>query len=108
MLFGLRHGTASAKGRTLKGRIYNARLFDRALSAGEVKSIADGDTSFISLSRVIESLTEAQKNRIDELNGATTDLQRELDEIGLPLSENARWQNFAHSIFNLKEFIYVY
>ena len=108
VLFGLRHGTASAKGRTLKGRIYNARLFDRALSAGEVKSIADGDTSFISLSRVIESLTEAQKNRIDELNGATTDLQRELDEIGLPLSENARWQNFAHSIFNLKEFIYVY
>ena len=108
VLFGLRHGTGAGGNRMLEGRIFDARLFDRALSEEEVKAMAEGITNFISPSRVLESLTAEQKARVDELNVEITNVQRELDEAGLPITENDRWQNFAHSIFNLKEFIYVY
>ena|GEM_PF-2381217 len=108
LVFGLRHGTNMGSNRMLEGRLFEARLFDRALSAEEVKAIADGATHFISPSQIFESLTDAQKIRETELKAKSSAVQEELGKIGQPLSENDRWQNFAHSIFNLKEFIYVY
>lgn len=108
LVFGLRHGTGMGSNRVLEGRLFEARLFDRALSEEEVKAMADGATHFISPSRIFKSLTDAQKARVTDLKSELGTVQQQFDEIGQPLSENDRWQNLAHSIFNLKEFIYVY
>ncbi len=108
LVFGLRHGTAVGGNRMLTGRIFEARLFDRALDADEVKAMCDGVSNFISPSQIFESLSETQQTRLNDLESTVAELRQQLDELGAPTTEKDRWQNLAHSIFNLKEFIYVY
>ncbi|MDF1739120.1 MAG: hypothetical protein P1U86_08170, partial [Verrucomicrobiales bacterium] len=108
LVFGLRHGTAAGGNRMLKGRLFEARLFDRALSEEEVKAMCDGVSNFISPSQILESLTEAQQTRLHEIESTVNEIRLQLAELGAPATEKDRWQNLAHSIFNLKEFIYVY
>ncbi|MEC5126204.1 DUF1553 domain-containing protein [Verrucomicrobiales bacterium BCK34] len=108
LVFGLRHGTAAGGNRMLKGRLFEARLFDRALSDEEVKAMCDGISNFISPSQILESLTEVQRSRLTEIESTLAEIRLQLAELGPPPTEKDRWQNLAHSIFNLKEFIYVY
>lgn len=108
LVFGLRHGTAVGGNRMLTGRLFEARLFDRALSKEEVKALYDGNSDFISPSQIFESLSDEQQSQLNELDSRIAGLRQQLDELGAPPTEKDRWQNLAHSIFNLKEFIYVY
>ena len=111
VLFGLRHGKSAQGNRPLRGRIFEAALYDRALAPDEVRAAARGDRVFVSEREVLESLTEAQRTAKKRHEVAIATLQTERDELArlgsnAPL-EQRRWQDLAHAIFNLKEFIYL-
>lgn len=98
LLLGLRHG-APVGDRLLKGRIYLARLYDRALSPAEVAQSASRlvrmDENAVIQSLGAEALALQSKLR---------ELQQQLD--GLPAPGDP-WQELAHSLLNTKELIYL-
>tara|TARA_R110002096_G_scaffold24760_2_gene77908 strand:- start:2932 stop:6723 length:3792 start_codon:yes stop_codon:yes gene_type:complete len=106
LVFGLRHGTGVGGNRMLKGRIHEAKLFNRALSPEEVAASAHG-RRFVSENQVLAALTPSQTSRLQELESGIRDLESQLRDYGQPVGENQPWIDLAHSIFNLKEFIYV-
>jgi len=105
LLVGLRHGHA-AEGRTLRGHVVEARLYDRALTASEVRASAAG-MPFVNDRELLAALSEADRKSVDALDLEITAAQRQL-----AVSEEAAvgrdpWTLAAHAIFNLKEFQYV-
>ncbi|MCB1088907.1 MAG: LamG domain-containing protein, partial [Verrucomicrobiae bacterium] len=111
VVFGLRHGTAPAGNKPLRGRIFEARLYDRALSPEEVAATAGGDRVYVTEKEVLDSLTEGQRSEKIRLESEIASLTGELDSLRRLGSEvppeQRRWQDLAHAIFNLKEFIYL-
>lgn len=112
IVFGLRHGTGASGNRPLKGRIFEARLYDRALSPDEIAATASGNPLFVSGKEILDALTESQREEREKLLNEITDLESRLGEAkktGSVLDpEQRRWQDLAHAIFNLKEFIYLH
>lgn len=111
VVFGLRHGTRVDARRALKGRVFQASLYDRALTPKEVAAAYGQGKSFISEGDVVAGLSEAQRNERERLKARTKKLESERDELlgeesGI-LLQHQRWQEFAHAMFNLKEFIYL-
>ncbi|MFT5465772.1 MAG: hypothetical protein ACI8UO_000868 [Verrucomicrobiales bacterium] len=108
--FGIRHGTGPGGGRTLNGRIFEAKLYDRALEPDEIAAAAGatGATGvFVSQRQVLAALTEQQKVRLSEIDSEVDALKAEREKLGKPAGEDQVWNDLAHSILNLKEFIYV-
>ena len=110
VLFGLRHGTSAGGNKVLQGRIYRARLYDRALSADEVAASSKLESSVVTEGNVIASLSREQQAQLTDLRAQLDAAQRKLSE----LQENERatgpeaaWKSYAQSLFNLKEFIYL-
>ena len=60
---------------------------------------------------MVAGLSEAQRNERERLKARTKKLKSELDELLAEASgtllQHQRWQEFAHAMFNLKEFIYL-
>ena len=108
VLFGLRHGTNAAGNLPLRGRILEAYLFDRALSEAEVHGLVSGNSNYVSPKEVLDQLTDGQRDQLTGIDSKTVQVEKQLKELGGNLDEAAIWNNLAHSIFNLKEFIYVY
>ncbi len=111
VLFGLRHGTAASGNKSLRGRIHEARLYARALNATEVQAAYTGGPVPVTREDITRLLTEAQREQAATLESGIAALESEeagLRQRGadLPLEER-RWQDLAHAIFNLKEFIYL-
>ena len=97
--------------RVLKGRVFQASLYDRALTPKEVVAAYGQKKSFVSEGEVVAGLSEAQRNERERLKARTKKLKSELDELLAEASgtllQHHRWQEFAHAMFNLKEFIYL-
>ncbi|MDF1861745.1 MAG: DUF1553 domain-containing protein [Verrucomicrobiales bacterium] len=112
IVFGLRHGTAAASNKPLKGRIFEARLYDRALTPDEIAATASGNPLFVSGKEILDALSETQREEREKLLHEITVLESKLGEAkkkGSALDpEQRRWQDLAHAIFNLKEFIYLH
>ncbi|MGY8639847.1 MAG: DUF1553 domain-containing protein [Verrucomicrobiales bacterium] len=108
ILFGLRHGTGVSEGRALRGKIFEARLYDRALNESEIAALATGKRDFVSEKEVIDSLTDERQKELFDFETQIAQIQNDRKALGKGLTENDVWTNLAHSIFNLKEFIYVY
>lgn len=104
ILFGLRHSEPST-GKMLKGKISEARLYDRALSPEEVAAFATG-SSYVSEAELLDSLTQSQTNEVASLKQELDAIKAELDELQLTRLRDP-WTRAAHAIFNLKEFIYL-
>lgn len=109
IVLGLRHGTKNG-GRNLKGTIHLARVYNRALSEDEIASLAQGK-NVISRKAILNTLSDEEKDtyhenasKLESLNQQLSQLHKENSETG----EKAVWQSYAHSLFNLKEFIYVH
>jgi len=107
VVFGLRHGTDAAGNRMLQGRIFDATLYDRALTPDEVSASATGDHLYISAARILAAMTPTQKQRRDESNRAIRRLETELASLGKPVAAGQAYADLALAIFNMKEFIYV-
>ncbi|MEM7475037.1 MAG: DUF1553 domain-containing protein [Planctomycetota bacterium] len=108
VLFGMRHGRSMGGGRMLTGSIFEAKLYDRALSAEEVASAAAGSNKSISRKQVLAELQPDQLKTVEELESQLRSLQAELDAMQVPDAGNRdAWTDLAHSLFNMKEFLYV-
>lgn len=111
VLFGLRHGKGTGGNRMLQGQVFEAALYDRVLTPDEISAAADGDRTFVSERDIDSALTEQQKSTKADLERSIAALESDaaaLREKSSPApAEQRRWQDLAHAIFNLKEFIYL-
>lgn len=106
VLFGSRHGPPSGN-RQLAGRILEARLYDRALTAAEVAASASKDQNFVSENDLIAALSPAERLERENLLDQQKKLTKALETSAKPGRPGNEWADFAHALFNLKEFIYL-
>ena len=107
VLFGMRHGTGKTDGRMLHGRIYEAHLYDRALSADEVAVASSGKATFVTETEMFEQLTSSQSANLTKWREELEQLAEQKQGLEKTPSADHAWIDLAHSIYNLKEFIYV-
>jgi hypothetical protein len=106
VLFGLRHGAPSGD-RLLQGRIHHAALFDRALSAAEVRQMAEATGELIPRSALLEALTPAERDERTALEIVIAARTRELEELESASGATSAFADLSHALFNHKEFLYV-
>jgi hypothetical protein len=106
VLIGNRHGQPIGN-RLFRGRIGQCRLYLQALSDKEILQSFEQAGSWIPQDQWIKTLTLEEKQQRNDLShrvlAAKEALKRSSDKPGLSNS----WADLAHSLFNLKEFIYV-
>ncbi len=110
VVFGLRHGTAANGNRALRGRIFEARLYDRALGAEEIKVLASGKGAggpIVGDKQVRAALSDEQRQRVEALEAQSADLDQQLATMKETVGMESPWAGLAHAVFNLKEFVYL-
>ncbi|MGI9239437.1 MAG: DUF1553 domain-containing protein, partial [Verrucomicrobiales bacterium] len=117
ILFGMRHGKVPSAGRALTGKIYEARLYDRVLTPGEVAAAASGTmVEVVTEEMLAGALGAEQREWLTKQDATIAKLSSRVDGLGEKL---ARYKNasraagdayfrIAHAILNSKELIYVY
>lgn len=117
VVFGLRHGGEPQVGRMLTGRIFEARLYDRALTAEEVLTAESGFVMEVVNSGMVEkALSDSQRNqlvaldaKIASLTAAIAELDRQLAaRDGAQAASGDAYYRLAHALLNSKELIYVH
>ena len=96
----------SGEGKTLRGQVFAARLYDRALTAEEIMVSSSGGT-YVSEEMLLEALSEDQRDELTRLREQLRSQQNRLDEVPKHHEPHEAWARLAHAIFNLKEFIYL-
>ena len=108
VILGLRHGTSADSKRLLAGKILKARLYDRALEAGEVMASFGGNPNYLSEKELLEALTETQRKDLKKLEAEGKTLNQQLNALKkLGATAPNPWRDLAQAMFNLKEFIYL-
>ena len=109
VLLGCRHGSpAGNKG--LTGRIFRARLYDRALTPDEIAQTARIESSNITEADIIATLTAEQRVQLSKLNTRRKQQSTQLESLRATASDDPElqaWTSLAQSLINLKEFIYL-
>jgi hypothetical protein len=117
IIFGLRHGTGSHKGRMLTGQIFEARLYDRALTANEVATAASGTfKEMVTENMLQKALNESQRTKILAMDEQIAQLTNSIDKLNrdIKAQDSARagtgdpYFRLAHALLNSKELIYVH
>jgi hypothetical protein len=106
---GLRH-SPPAEGRFLSGKVFEARLYDRALSAEEIAKTA-ASSEFVSDVEVLAALTAKDRADAETWQKELVSLaakRQELSPADARASDLRRFQELAQSLFSWKEFLYVY
>ena len=109
VLLGCRHG-APAGNKGLTGRIFRARLYDRALTPEEIAQTARIEASNITEADIVAALTNEQRVQLSKLNTKRQDQSKQLDSLRATASDDPElqsWTSLAQSLINLKEFIYL-
>ena len=107
IIFGMRHGQTTSPGRMLRGRLFEAKLYGRALTPDEVRSAANGGRKYVTDEQVLAALSERERNRVMTLQAEIAAAEARLVQLGVAVPAGQEWTDLAHSLFNLKEFIYV-
>ena len=109
VVLGLRHSPGGGN-KMLRGRILRARVYDRALSADEVKSSSkleasapSDDDVLAAMSQVDRDAVKQSREELQQLQAKLTDLREAMANVG----PEAAWRSLAQSLINLKEFIYL-
>ena len=109
VLLGCRHGTpAGNKG--LTGRIFRARLYDRALTPEEITQTARIESNSITEADIIATLTAEQRVQLSKLNIKRKQQSSQLESLRDTAGDDPElqaWTSLAQSLINLKEFIYL-
>lgn len=110
VLLGCRHGSpAGNKG--LSGRIFRARLYDRALTPEEISQTARIESSSITEADIIAALTPDQRQQLTQLQTQRDQQSRQLAALHTAAAGDdsvlQSWTSLAQSLINLKEFIYL-
>lgn len=116
VLFGLRHGTGPTNGRMLLGRIFEARLYDRALSAEEAIAASSGEImEVVTREQIVAELNPDQQRQLADQDSTIVRLERDirlledqLEEIRRLSGRGGGLAGIAHALLNSEEFIYVY
>lgn len=106
ILFGLRHSPAGGN-RYFKGRILEARLYDRSLGADEVNASFSGNGKFVSQRTILAELNKEQLATLNRMQMELAEVKKREVELPDSADENQVWTDLGHAIFNLKEFIYL-
>lgn len=106
LAIGIRHGNQTTVGRMLRGKVFDVRLHNRALSKDEIAASFAGQP-VISQSDAIAQLSDEQKNQVEQLKKSIEQTNAELQGLKETKSSLEPLARVAHAIFNLKEFIYV-
>ena len=110
VVFGLRHGSPDGN-KLLDGRILDAKLYDKALTRDEIEAIAAGHSGFIPEKLVLAELSDDNRERVARLRLEIGSLSSTLAELSEKYTERDLdtlvWREFAQSLFNLKEFIFI-
>ncbi len=111
VLLGCRHAGGGGN-RNLLGRIYRARIYDRALSAPEIARTSQIEGSAVTEKDVLSALSEDHRKQVianqQQLAIETTRLQELRSTTGeATLGPRQAWASLAQSLINLKEFIYL-
>jgi len=106
VLFGNRHGEPGAN-KNLAGRIYSARLYDRALSAPEVEALAWGELHVISDQDLVAGMPKSERANYASLNKDLTQADARLKSLNQSAGLSTEWADLAHAMFNVKEFIFI-
>lgn len=107
--FGVRHLPAGGN-RMLAGRILQASLYDRALSAEEVAASAGRNSGFVSQRELLAALPAADREKVRAAEMQIEALQSQLQQLGpVPAADDPAtlWTELARAFFNFKEFIYL-
>ena len=117
VVFGIRHGTSPDLKRALTGKIFEARLYDRALSPEEVAAASSGTLKDIVTDQMIaKALLPDQATKLKALDQNIANFSAEANKLASQL-DSRRSKNKAssdaiflitHAILNSKELIYVY
>ncbi len=109
ILLGCRHGSpAGNKG--LSGRIFRARLYDRALTPEEIAQTARIESNSITEADIVATLTAEQRVQLSKLNTKRKQQSTQLESLRTTASDDPElqaWTSLAQSLINLKEFIYL-
>ena len=110
ILLGCRHG-APAGNKGLTGRIFRARLYDRALTPEEIAQTARIESISITEADILAALTDAQRQQLAQLQTQRDEQSKQLESLrASTASDDATvqsWTSLAQSLINLKEFIYL-
>ena len=106
--FGIRHLQAGGN-RMLKGRILEARVYDRALSAEEVAAAAGKQTDFVSEKELLAEMPAHFRGRYLDYQRQIAKRDSKISELQKLTTPNEKtvWAELAHAVYNLKEFIYL-
>ncbi len=80
VLFGLRHGTSAGGNRLLTGRIEQAQLYDRALSAEEI-AITAGQFNILTREHLLARLTAEQTTLLERWETEATHLAEQIESL---------------------------
>ncbi|MEZ6049040.1 MAG: DUF1553 domain-containing protein [Planctomycetaceae bacterium] len=105
LLFGLRHFPGVGN-RLLKGRILEARLYDRALTAAEVATTSKSMGVYVSPGEIRAELTPEEVQKLMGHESTLSELKLKLESLGERPGADQAWIELGHAIFNLKNFIY--
>ncbi len=106
ILFGLRHSPAGG-GKLLRGKILQARLYDRALRPDEIAATAGNLRDEVSEAEILAALPAETRAECERLTREIADLDASRPARIDSEDSILRWQELAHSMINLKEFIYI-
>ncbi|GAB5406771.1 MAG: hypothetical protein Aurels2KO_50020 [Aureliella sp.] len=106
VLIGLRHGTGATGNRPLQGTVRRAVVYDVALSTEQI-SQDFGRTAGPTLKQMLAALPAAEQTRASELARQVLSAQETVAALPNAPSADQPWTDLTHSLFNLKEFIYV-
>jgi len=106
VLLGCRHG-APGGNRGLRGRIFRARLYDRALTQPEIAQTAKIEAGTITEADLLAALSDEQRAEVQRLQHARDQLTRDLPSAPPEDTSVLAWTSLAQSLINLKEFIYL-
>ena len=107
---GCRHGDGGGN-KILPGRVLRARLYDRALKAGELTQTRLLEQSTVSERDVMDALAAADREEVKSkqttlatLREESSKLSEQIDSLG---GEAQAWASLALSLMNTKEFVYL-
>lgn len=106
VVFGLRHGRGAGGGRMLSGAIHEAKLYGRALTADEVAGAAAMANKSVSRKQVLAVLSAKNKKLVFQLESQLQQVGEQINSSKVP-AKAEEWTDLAHSLFNMKEFLYV-
>lgn len=107
---GCRHGDGGGN-RMLAGRIFRARVYERALTAAEIRATRHLERIILNESDVLEALDGATRDevkskqaRLLSMSAQARKLREQIESLGG--GEHA-WASLALSLINMKEFVYL-